>query len=96
MPRLSEPATRGDDAVTPVTARAHEVQGGESQDRTYQFWFKKPNHAKTLIVDGDGRGSSDESRFQSRQREPYYCAETALPFTCRFRVEADAGRRGVF
>lgn len=40
-----------------VTVRVHEVLGGDTQDRTYQFWYKKPNHAKTLIADGDGRGS---------------------------------------
>ena len=40
-----------------VTVRAHEVAGSDTQDRTYQFWYKKPNHAKTLIVDGPGRGS---------------------------------------
>ncbi|MFN2528586.1 MAG: hypothetical protein ABR584_07705 [Candidatus Baltobacteraceae bacterium] len=40
-----------------VTVRAHEVQGGDSQNRVYQFWYKKPNRAKTLIADGDGRGS---------------------------------------
>lgn len=40
-----------------VTVRAHEVQGGNTQDRTYQFWWKRPHQAKTLIVDGDGRGS---------------------------------------
>lgn len=37
--------------------RAHEVQGGNSQNRVYQFSYKKPNHAKTLIAGGDGRGS---------------------------------------
>lgn len=40
-----------------VTVRAHEIQGGDSQNRTYQFWWKRPHQAKTLIVDGDGRGS---------------------------------------
>ncbi|MBC5815808.1 MAG: hypothetical protein GIW97_04625 [Candidatus Eremiobacteraeota bacterium] len=40
-----------------VTVRAHEVLGGDSQNRVYQFWYKKPNRAKTLIADGDGRGS---------------------------------------
>ncbi len=40
-----------------VTVRAHEVQGNDTQDRTYQFSYKKPNKAKTLIVEGDGRGS---------------------------------------
>ena len=40
-----------------VTVHAREVQGGDTQSRTYQYWFKKPHQAKTLIVDGDGRGS---------------------------------------
>ena len=40
-----------------VTVRAHEVKGSQSQDRTYNYWFKKPNLAKTLIVAGDGKGS---------------------------------------
>lgn len=40
-----------------VTVRAHEIQGNDTQDRTYQFWWKRPHQAKTLIVDGDGRGS---------------------------------------
>lgn len=40
-----------------VTVRAHEVQGNNTQDRTYHYWFKRPNLAKTLIVAGDGKGS---------------------------------------
>ncbi len=40
-----------------VTVRAHEVLGDRTQDRTYNYWFKRPNLAKTLIVDGDGKGS---------------------------------------
>lgn len=40
-----------------VYVKAHEVQGTDTQDRTYQFWWKRPHEAKTLIVDGDGRGS---------------------------------------
>src|SRR6185437_5530491 len=35
----------------------HEVKGDRIQDRTYHYWFKKPNLAKTLIVSGDGNGS---------------------------------------
>jgi hypothetical protein len=27
------------------------------QDRTYRYWFKRPNLVKTLIVSGDGSGS---------------------------------------
>lgn len=40
-----------------VTVRAREVKGNSTQDRTYHYWFKKPNLAKTLIVSGDGTGS---------------------------------------
>ena len=40
-----------------VLVQAHEVKGSQRQDRTYQYWFKKPNLAKTLIVAGDGNGS---------------------------------------
>ncbi len=40
-----------------VTIRAREVLGERTQDRTYKYWFKKPNMAKTLIVSGDGSGS---------------------------------------
>ncbi|MDQ6929679.1 MAG: hypothetical protein M3126_03300 [Candidatus Eremiobacteraeota bacterium] len=47
--------TRVTDYTT--TVRVHEVLDGNTQDRTYQFTFKKPNKAKTLITGGDGRGS---------------------------------------
>lgn len=40
-----------------VTVRAHEVKGDRVQDRTYNYWFKRPMLAKTLIVAGDGKGS---------------------------------------
>jgi outer membrane lipoprotein-sorting protein len=40
-----------------VTVHAHEVKGSDVQDRTYDYWFKKPSLAKTLIVDGAGKGS---------------------------------------
>ena len=40
-----------------VTVRAHETKGDRIQDRTYHYWFKRPNLAKTLIVAGDGSGS---------------------------------------
>lgn len=40
-----------------VTVRAHETKGDRVQDRTYNYWFKKPNLAKTLIIAGDGNGS---------------------------------------
>lgn len=35
----------------------HEAKGSESQDRVYQYSFMKPHYAKTLILDGDGKGS---------------------------------------
>lgn len=40
-----------------VTVRAHEVKGDRTQDRTYHYFFKRPNMAKTDIVAGDGSGS---------------------------------------
>ncbi|HEV3152733.1 MAG TPA: hypothetical protein VGZ02_02900 [Candidatus Baltobacteraceae bacterium] len=40
-----------------VTVKAHEVSGSHTQNRTYNYWFKRPDKAKTLIVDGDGKGS---------------------------------------
>src|SRR5579883_2173661 len=51
-----------DDAFSKVndytmTIKAHEVLGSRTQTRTYNYWWKRPNKAKTLIVDGDGRGS---------------------------------------
>ena len=39
------------------TLRAHETKGTAVQDRVYQYSFKKPDLAKTLIVSGDGKGS---------------------------------------
>ncbi len=35
----------------------HEAKGTQVQDRVYQYWFMKPHSVKTLIVDGDGKGS---------------------------------------
>jgi outer membrane lipoprotein-sorting protein len=35
----------------------HEAKGDQTQDRVYQYWFMKPHYAKTLILDGDGKGS---------------------------------------
>lgn len=40
-----------------VTVTAQERLGSQIQNRTYDYWFKKPNLAKTLIVQGDGSGS---------------------------------------
>jgi outer membrane lipoprotein-sorting protein len=40
-----------------VTVQAHEVKGDRVQDRTYHYFFKRPNMAKTDIVAGDGAGS---------------------------------------
>lgn len=35
----------------------HETHGSQTQDRRYDFWFKKPAFAKLEIVSGPGRGS---------------------------------------
>jgi hypothetical protein len=35
----------------------HEAMGTQSQDRVYQYSFMKPQYVKTLILDGDGKGS---------------------------------------
>ena len=35
----------------------HEAKGADTQDRVYQYSFMKPHFAKTLILDGDGKGS---------------------------------------
>jgi outer membrane lipoprotein-sorting protein len=37
--------------------RVHEVKGTQTQDRVYQYWFMKPHDVKTMILDGDGKGS---------------------------------------
>jgi outer membrane lipoprotein-sorting protein len=37
--------------------RVHEAKGTATQDRVYQYSFMKPHYAKTLILDGDGKGS---------------------------------------
>lgn len=35
----------------------HEAKGSATQDRVYQYAFMKPHYVKTLILDGDGKGS---------------------------------------
>ncbi len=35
----------------------HEAKGTQSQDRVYQYQFMKPHYVKTLILEGDGKGS---------------------------------------
>jgi outer membrane lipoprotein-sorting protein len=35
----------------------HEAKGDQTQNRVYQYQFMKPHYAKTLILDGDGKGS---------------------------------------
>jgi outer membrane lipoprotein-sorting protein len=35
----------------------HEAKGNQTQDRVYSYMFMKPHYAKTLILDGDGKGS---------------------------------------
>jgi outer membrane lipoprotein-sorting protein len=37
--------------------RVHEAKGDQTQDRVYSYEFMKPHYAKTLILDGDGKGS---------------------------------------
>jgi outer membrane lipoprotein-sorting protein len=46
-------------AVNDYTAilHVHEAKGDQTQDRVYQYQFMKPHFAKTLILDGDGKGS---------------------------------------
>lgn len=39
------------------TIHAHEVKGTATQDRVYSYMFMKPHYAKTLILEGDGKGS---------------------------------------
>jgi hypothetical protein len=39
------------------TLRVHEAKGTQTQDRVYQYQFMKPHYAKTLILEGDGKGS---------------------------------------
>ena len=39
-----------------VSLRVHEALGSATQDRTYDYWFRKPHYAKTAITSGDGRG----------------------------------------
>jgi hypothetical protein len=45
--------------VTDYTCVLHsyEADGTRTQDRIYQYFFMKPHYLKTLIVDGDGKGS---------------------------------------
>jgi outer membrane lipoprotein-sorting protein len=40
------------------TIDAHEVQNGNVQDRTYDFWFQKPFDTRMNVVGGAGRGSA--------------------------------------
>jgi outer membrane lipoprotein-sorting protein len=35
----------------------HEAKGAQTQDRVYQYSFMNPHYVKTLILDGDGKGS---------------------------------------
>jgi outer membrane lipoprotein-sorting protein len=39
-----------------VKVRAYEVLGTQTQVRVYQYWFKKPDLAKTAILSGPGAG----------------------------------------
>ena len=40
-----------------VNLHVHEAKGSQTQDRVYQYQFMKPHYVKTLIIDGDGKGS---------------------------------------
>ena len=46
-------------AVNDYTCILHsyEASGAEKQDRVYQYSFMKPHYLKTLILDGNGKGS---------------------------------------
>jgi outer membrane lipoprotein-sorting protein len=35
----------------------HEAKGDRAQDRVYRYEFMKPHYVKTLILEGDGKGS---------------------------------------
>jgi outer membrane lipoprotein-sorting protein len=35
----------------------HEAKGAQTQNRVYRFSFMRPHYVKTLILDGDGKGS---------------------------------------
>jgi outer membrane lipoprotein-sorting protein len=37
--------------------RVREAKGTQTQDRVYQYFVMKPHYVKTLILDGDGKGS---------------------------------------
>lgn len=37
--------------------KVHETKGSQTQDRVYRYEFMKPHYVKTLILDGDGKGS---------------------------------------
>lgn len=37
--------------------KVHEAKGTQTQDRVYQYEFMKPHYVKTLILEGDGKGS---------------------------------------
>ena len=39
------------------TLHVHEAKGTVTQDRVYQYEFMKPHYVKTLILDGEGKGS---------------------------------------
>ncbi len=59
----SAPAIVAFDAVFATTndytciLHVHEAKGDQTQERVYQYQFMKPHFAKTLILDGDGKGS---------------------------------------
>ena len=40
-----------------ATIVAHEVDGTRTDDRTFRFWFRKPDHAKLEMTEGYDRGT---------------------------------------
>jgi outer membrane lipoprotein-sorting protein len=46
-------------SVTDYTCilHVHEAKGAQTQDRVYQYSFMNPHYVKTLILEGDGKGS---------------------------------------
>jgi len=72
MAAVSSPPVRADNSAPAIVAfdkmfagvndytavlHVHEAKGTQSQDRVYQYDFMKPHYVKTLILEGDGKGS---------------------------------------
>ena len=61
----------------------HEAKGTQTQDRVYQYQFMKPHYAKTLVADGDGKGSG--AVWQAAIRSAAIRAAFFPASTVRFR-----------